>query len=37
MPKNKFQDVIFYDYHGICHGLCDDLLQYRTEHRRYEE
>ena len=22
MPKNKFQEVIFYDYHGVCNGLC---------------
>ena len=33
MPKNKFQEVNFYDYHGVCNGLCHDLLQHCTEYR----
>ena len=30
MPKTKFQEVYFYDYHGVLYGLCHDLLQHSS-------
>ena len=34
MPKNKFQEVIFTIIMVFFYGLCDDLLQHLSQHRR---
>ena len=34
MPKNKLEEVIFTFIMASLHGLRDDCVQYRAEHRR---
>ena len=36
MVVTKAEGIYFYDYDGVRHGVCDDLLQHCTEHRRDE-
>ena len=36
LPVERAEGIYFYDYDGVRHGVCDDLLQHCTEHRRDE-
>ena len=33
LPVERAEGIYFYDYDGVCNGLCHDLLQHCTEYR----